>query len=79
MVYGSLWQWEAKLYQHEIFHQAYFEKNTVKCCKNAFFERGPFRKCSIDVKFYMDKLGQVYYIHTKFEISRLSGSLKKCC
>ena len=79
MVYGSLWQWEATTYQHKIFHGVHFRKNAVKCCKNAFLERGPLTKCSIDVKFYMDKLEQVYYIHTKFQISRSSGSLLKCC
>ena len=66
MVYGSLWQWEATTYQHEIFHGVHLRKNAVKCCKNAFLERGPIKKCSIDAKLYMDKIEQVYYIHTKF-------------
>ena len=43
------------------------------------FVHGSYRNCSIEIKFYMDKLEWVSHIHTKFQLSRSTGSLLVCC
>ena len=45
-------------------------KYAVKCCKIAFFEQSTYKNCSIDLKFWIYNLGQIYYLHNKFLDSR---------
>ena len=44
-----------------------------------FLELGSYKNRGIDMKFYMDKLEKVNYVHTKFQVSWISGSLFLCC
>ena len=73
-------------YVHMKFQVSRLSVRPFLCCKMLskshflnFSERGSYRKCGIDVIFYIDILLLVGRIHTKFQVSRLSGSLLVYC
>ena len=47
MVYGSLWQWVATTYQHEIFHGAHFEKMLQNAVKTPILNVGPSKNAAL--------------------------------
>ena len=56
---------------------------TVKYCKIVifvpFFERGSYKNQSIDMRFFRGKQEGVSNVHSKFQVSRTSGSLFWYC
>ena len=71
---------------HTVFQVSRSTGSLLVCCKMLqkcsflhLFVHGSYKTCSVEVKFFMDKLGWVDYMHTKFQVSMSTESLLVCC
>ena len=77
--------WHIYIPNIESLHHLEVCQYAAKCSKNAifwtfleFFKHGSLKNYSINAKFYMDLVEQVYCLQTKYPVSTSSRSLTIC-